>query len=297
MTRTLVPVLALSALTLVACGETGSRETGGDAAADRMAEEHEGDRPVAGAGADTAPASPVEAREVAYANVEGEEITGYLATPEGAGEEIPGLIVIHEWWGLNDNIRTMTRRLAGEGYAALAVDLYRGRVASTPDSARSLMGGVQDDRAESNLRQAYGWLDDRGAPRIGAIGWCFGGGWSLRTALLHPTELDADVIYYGQLVTDQRRLSDLDLPIQGHFGAEDSAIPPEEAHAFEEALNDLGIPNEIYVYQGAGHAFANPSGERYQPEAARQAWDRTVRFLDRHLNVGGGDNTGMASRD
>ncbi len=281
MKRSTAMTLAL-ALVTAGCGG-GEADAGDDGYADEMAREHAGDRPVAAAAADGSPVDSVVTTEVTYATVDGRDVTGFLAEPAGASGSIPGVVVIHEWWGLNDNIRTMARRLAGRGYAALAVDLYGGAVAATPDSARTLVGSVDEAAARENLRQAHGWLAERGSPRVASIGWCFGGGWSLRTALLLPDELDAAVIYYGSLVTDPDRLAALELPVQGHFGSEDGSIPVEEVRAFDQALTDAGVTHEVYVYEGAGHAFANPSGERYREEAARQAWARTLAFLKNHL--------------
>ncbi|MFW6175480.1 MAG: dienelactone hydrolase family protein [Acidobacteriota bacterium] len=271
----------IAALALVA--GCGGGEADDDTYADEMAREHAGDRPVAAASADGETVDSVETTEVTFATVEGGDVTGYLAEPAGASDSLPAVVVIHEWWGLNDNIRTMTRRLAGHGYAALAVDLYGGQVASTPDRARELVGSVDEEAARENLRQAHAWLADRGSPRVASLGWCFGGGWSLQTALLLPDQLDAAVIYYGRPVTEADRLSALEMPVQGHFGSEDGSIPVSEVRAFEAALDSAGVSNDIYVYRGAGHAFANPSGERYEEEAARQAWARTLDFLDRHL--------------
>ena len=289
MTRRLrrAPLAALALAVPLAAAACGGGDGDAAASADtfqsRMAEEHEGDRPVASGAAATSPARAVTTDTVTYATVDGREVSGFVAAPEGAADSLPGLIVIHEWWGLNDNIRSMTRRLAGEGYRALAVDLYYGAVASSSDSAGSLTSTVQQEEALSNLRQAHGWLTERGAPRVGSIGWCFGGGWSLQTALALPEELDAAVIYYGRLVTEPGRLEPLGMPLQGHFGAEDGSIPVEQVRRFEAVLDSLGKSAEMYVYQGAGHAFANPSGTRYAPEAAEQSWTRTVRFLDTHL--------------
>jgi len=259
-----------------------------------MAPEHRGDRPVASEAATTEPATAVVGDPVIYGTVDGQEVTGYLARPENATGPLPGLLVIHEWWGLNDNVRAMTRRLAGEGYVALAVDLYGGQVADTPDKARELMSAVDPNRAIENLRQARAQLAERlktgdeTGGRIGVIGWCFGGGWSLRTALAMPDGIDATVIYYGHLVTDPNQLETLDSPVLGLFGAEDGSIPPDQVHAFEEALERLGKPVEVKIYDGAGHAFANPSGERYRPEAAQDAWRRTVAFLAKNLYGGAG---------
>jgi carboxymethylenebutenolidase len=257
-----------------------------DSITDRMAEEHEGETPDATGAVSMEPRQPVETEEVDYAELDGMAISGYFARPEEAEGDLPGLIVIQEWWGLNDNIRKMTERLAGEGYAALAVDLYEGEVAETSQKARKLMQEAMknEERLKKNLRQAYQHLDGEvGAPRIGVIGWCFGGGWSLRTALMYPKELDATVIYYGELVTDEAKLKPLETPIIGFFGSEDNAISPDKVKEFETKLGELGKEASVHLYDGANHAFANPSGERYDPEAAKDAWTKTVDFLEKHL--------------
>jgi len=258
--------------------------------ADRMATEHAHDAPVANPASETAPAVDVEAVEVQYATVDGQPVTGYLARPAGAEGPLPALIVIHEWWGLNDNIRAMTRRLAGEGFAALAVDLYGGQVADDRDAAYALMTAANATPAvaEDNLGQAYAYLTgDLDAPRVASIGWCFGGAWSLNTALLLPDRLDAAVIYYGHLVTDPSRLAALQMPILGLFGEQDQGIPLEDVRAFERTLADLGKDAKIIVYPGADHAFANPSGRNYQPATAEQAWRETTGFLDAQLRPSG----------
>ncbi|MDR8392964.1 dienelactone hydrolase family protein [Aliifodinibius sp. S!AR15-10] len=251
---------------------------------DRMAEEHDGDVPVENAASEISLSSAVTGEEVTYATVNGEDITGYLTKPEGMDQNRPGLIVIHEWWGLNDNIRMMTDKLAGEGYTALAVDLYNGRVAETPENAGKYAGSVNSEEAIDNLKQAYNYLaEQQGAANIGTIGWCFGGGWSLQTALALPQQVDATVIYYGRLIIENEQLKKLQMPILGIFGAEDSGIPPEQVKKFEAALNEVGVTNSIHIYDGAGHAFANPSGNRYQKEAAGDAWTKTTAFFEKHL--------------
>jgi len=266
-------------------------ETGGEASGEveAMAGEHQGDRPEASEAATTEPAVEVIGNPVIYADVAGRDVTGYLARPADAEGPLPGLLVIHEWWGLNDNIRAVTRRLAGEGYVALAVDLYGGQSAETPDRARQLMEAVDQSEALENLRQARQHLAERLTAtgdlndRIGVIGWCFGGGWSLRTALAMPNQIAATVVYYGYVPTEPEELEPLTAPLLGLFGAEDGGIPPERVHAFESALGELGKTAEIHIYDGAGHAFANPSGRNYQPEAATDAWRRTVDFLSQTL--------------
>jgi carboxymethylenebutenolidase len=253
---------------------------------DAMSREHAGDRPDPSPAAQAAPSLPVTASEVTYGTVGGTGVAGWLARPEHAAEIRGALIVIHEWWGLNDNIRSMAEQLAGEGYAALAVDLYGGRSAGTPQEARELMQAAMADRpaAEANLRAAYGYLTgELGAAQVASIGWCFGGAWSLNTALMYPRELDAAVIYYGRLVTDESLLAPLDVPLLGIFGALDSGIPVASVRAFETALAALDKDAEIVVYEDADHAFANPSGQRYNAIAAADAWRRTRAFLAEHL--------------
>lgn len=263
----------------------------------RLFQSHLHDRPIASEALAQAPTSPVEAEPVTYATVDGQPVVGYLARPTNATEPLPGLIVIHEWWGLNDNIEMMTRRLAGEGYMALAVDLF-GQVADTPEQARAQVQAAAQtpQKLENNIRQAYQYLqasvdistsqhlNDPQAPRMGSIGWCFGGSWSLKTALLLPEELDATVIYYGgELVTDPAQLESLQMPILGMFGSLDDNPPVETVKAFESTLNSLDKSVQVHVYEGADHAFANPSGTRYNAEAAEDAWMKTVAFLNQHL--------------
>jgi carboxymethylenebutenolidase len=194
--------------------------------------------------------------------------------------------MIHEWWGLNDNIKAMATQMAAEGYVVLAVDLYGGEVATESSQAGALAGQVRDnpDAAIANLQEAVSYLRSHGSVRpelIGSLGWCFGGGWSLQLAL--NEELQATGIYYGSLVTDPEELSSIDWPVLGVFGSADTSIPVEQVRAFETALGENGIENEIYVYEGVGHAFANPSGTNYAPEATMDAWQKTLSFFERHL--------------
>lgn len=250
------------------------------------AAEHVGDEPTASPMAEIEPTRPLLEQELAYGEAQGQNLTGFLAMPEDAIEPLPGLIVIHEWWGLNDNIRAMTRRLAAEGYVALAVDLYGGRVAEDTDGAQALMAEVvgDPDVVRANLRQAYDYLDRYAfAPSVGSIGWCLGGGWSLQTALMLPDQLDAMVMYYGRVIVDEERLEPLRMPILGHFGAQDASIPILDVQNFRNLLMSQGKQADIYIYSGADHAFANPSGGNYSPVAATESWDRTVEFLNANL--------------
>ncbi|HSS76444.1 MAG TPA: dienelactone hydrolase family protein [Thermoanaerobaculia bacterium] len=277
--QALLTILALVLIPAVA--HAGDAKT----TAALMAQEHQHDKPVPTPAATEEPSHPVSAAEVTYGEVAGKPAHGYLASPKESQGNMPGLIVIHEWWGLNDNIRSMTRRLAGEGYQALAIDLYGGATADNPAAATKLMNGVLADTATgaANLKQAVAYLKGKGVKKIGVIGWCFGGGWSLQTALLAPDDIKATVIYYGHLETDPAKLAILKAPVIGFFGAADNSIPPASVHAFEDALKKQGKPVEVHIYDGAGHAFANSSGGNYKPEAAKDAWQRTKAFLAKHL--------------
>lgn len=254
--------------------------------AERMAREHQADRPATSPLAQDAPAPTDGEREVTYGTVDGMAAKGFLALPEGGAAGAPAVIVIHEWWGLNDNIRAMARKLAAEGFVALAVDLYQGQVANAPEGARQLMleSMSRVPAGEENLRQAFAYLEEQGASRVGSIGWCFGGGWSLNAALLLPEQLDAAVLYYGRVKTDKKELEALTAPVLGIFGAEDRGIPVASVRAFEAAMQQSGKELQVHVYAGADHAFANPSGLRYQAEAAADAWAKTLTFL--HDNLG-----------
>lgn len=279
--RFFLPVII--ALMLAACAQEDSQGT----YADRMSEEHESETPVASAATQGADTLQVDAMDVVYASVGEEDVTGYLAKPRDADGSLPGIIVIQEWWGLNDNIRAMARKLAAEGYAALAVDLYGGQVAQNSEDARAyMMEAMENEEAAlSNLQQAYAYLsDEQGASSVGSIGWCFGGGWSLRTALALSGDLDAAIMYYGRVITDTEQLNPLRTPLLGFFGGQDEGIPVENVRAFEEQLESLGKQAEIHIYDDANHAFANPSGQSYNAEAAEDSWTRTLEFFDEHLN-------------
>lgn len=212
-----------------------------------------------------------------------ENVKGFFAEPKEAGS-YPGVVMIHEWWGLNDNVRDMARQLAAEGYMVLAVDLFEGNVAATPDEALSQINSLNQERAVENMNAAVSYLKERGATSLASLGWCFGGGQSLQLALAEGTALDATVIYYGNLVTDEAELAKIKWPVLGIFGAEDQSIPVDTVNAFDEALDRVGTENEIYIYPGVGHAFANPSGMGYAPEETKDAWEKTLAFLAKNLS-------------
>lgn len=213
-----------------------------------------------------------------------EDYVGYLAAPKDhADNAYPGVVIIHEWWGLNENIKQTAENLASHGYVVLAVDLYGKPAAISADEARSLSSSYDPDLGVANMNGAVQFLEENyGAPKVGSIGWCFGGAQSLSLALNNP-EMDATVIYYGRLVSDKEQLSAIDWPVLGIFAGLDQGIPVESVNEFEKSLDDLGIQNEIHIYPDVDHAFANPSGQRYAPEETKDAWSKTIAFLDSNL--------------
>jgi carboxymethylenebutenolidase len=220
--------------------------------------------------------------------------TGYLVYPELANNTqqqqlLPAVIMIHEWFGLNEHIKNQADILAKEGYVVLAVDLYRGEVATDSNRAMELASSVRNNPASAidNLQSAVNYvksLEMVNGSRIASLGWCFGGDWSLQLALNSAENpLAATVLYYGRLVTDTASLSSIGWPILGIFGDQDQAIPVESVKQFASALNASSITNEIYLYEGVGHAFANPSGDNYAPKETVDAWQKTMAFLRQYL--------------
>lgn len=215
---------------------------------------------------------------------------GYLVRPGQEGP-FPAVVMIHEWWGLNENIQEMARNLAVEGYVVLAVDLYNGTVASTPQEAGQYSSQIRGNVSEAveHMKSAASFLRENDfvlENAIASIGWCFGGGMSLQLSL--NENLAATVIYYGNLETDAERLSTIQWPVLGIFADQDTVIPLDSVHQFEAALNQLGVENEIYVYEGVGHAFANPSNPGHDAEKTEDAWQKTIAFLERNLKQAGG---------
>jgi len=214
-----------------------------------------------------------------------ETVSGYLALPDSAGKH-PALIVIHEWWGLNDWVKEQGQKFAGLGYVALAVDLYRGRSAADPGEAHELARGLPQDRAVRDLQAAFAYLASRPdveASKIGDVGWCMGGGYSLLLAENEP-KLAACVVNYGAMPTDPAVIARIQAPVLGNFGALDRGIKPEDVQAFEKAMQTAGKKIDAKIYDGAGHAFENPNNkDGYRPEAAADAWTRMVNFFAANL--------------
>ncbi|MES2668267.1 MAG: dienelactone hydrolase family protein [Patescibacteria group bacterium] len=206
---------------------------------------------------------------------------GYFVRPEAAGT-YPGIVMIHENRGLRPEIKDAATELAKEGYMVLAVDLLGG-VAEDQEGARELTGAFDQAEGVANMQAATSYLRAEGATKIASLGWCFGGKQSLELARSGEA-VDATVIYYGGgIATSTEALASVSAPVLGIFGDQDRVIPLETVTAFEASLDTLGIQNEIHVYEGVGHAFANPSGESYAPVPTEDAWKKTLAFLERTL--------------
>lgn len=283
--------LAAVAALIAACGGGADPQEAAELQAARenveaMAQEHAHDTVEPSPAVQQAPARPVTSERLPYAEVGDQLVYGHFVFPADMIEPLPAVIVVHEWWGLNDNVRAMADRLAAEGYIVLAVDLYGGQTAEDPGTAQQLMLAVAGNKADadSNILQAYDFVSTvAGATKVASLGWCFGGGWSLNAAMLLQDRLDAAVIYYGQVTSDDDHLRPVQAPILGLFGAEDRGIPVASVRGFEAALQRLDKEHDIVIYPEAGHAFANPSGTSYVPEAAEDAWQRTLEFLRQKL--------------
>ena len=206
--------------------------------------------------------SAADAKPVSYKSGD-ETVNGILYTPQGKGP-FPALVVIHEWWGLDDWIKEEASKLADQGYAALAIDLYRGKVAKTPDEAHEIMRGVPGDRAHRDLLAATAFLRSQknvDPKRVGSMGWCMGGGYSLDLAIADP-QLTVAVIHYGHLAADEASLKQIDAAILGIFGGQDRGIPVADVQKFEAQLKALGKHVEIHIFPEAGHAFENPNNKQ-----------------------------------
>jgi len=225
-----------------------------------------------------------------YANGAGEQSHGYLALPDGPGPH-PGVLLLHEWWGLNHGITVLADALAREGYVVFAPDAYRGRVAAQVPRALYLRLTTPEAAVTADLDAALAHLlalPDVDPARIASFGFCFGGEHSLLLSLRQPENIPYTVIYYGDVIPDANRLEPLrdSRGVLGVFAAEDQQIPLSDVAGFEAALDELGVPNEITVYPGVGHAFINEDNYN-QPGAAGDAWRQGLVFLSRNLKDGG----------
>jgi carboxymethylenebutenolidase len=212
-----------------------------------------------------------------------EMASGVLFTPAAkAGEKQPAIVVIQEWWGLNDWVKQQAEELASQGYETLAVDLYRGKVAKTRDEAHELMSGLPQQRAMRDLKGAVAYLKSQpnvDPSKIGAIGWCMGGGYAAQLAVEEPA-LVADVVNYGQLPESDTEVKLIKAKMLGNFGGKDQGIPADSVHKFEQQMKANGNPVDFKIYPDAGHGFQNPVNQGgYNPQATADAKKRIADFF------------------
>lgn len=220
--------------------------------------------------------------EVVVPTPSGGTAMGVIAMPDTL--PAPTVLLIHEWWGLNDQIKSVAAEFAKQGYIALAVDMYGGKVASDRDGAMALMQSVDGAKGTEQLVALIDYLKghESSTGKVGTIGWCFGGGWSLNASI--ATAVDATVIYYGRCNKTAEEVAPIQGPVLGHFGTEDKSINAEMVATFEAAMAGAGKSDQLTVHwYTANHAFANPTGSRYDEEDAALAWTRTLEFYKQHL--------------
>ena len=211
---------------------------------------------------------------------DGDTVKAIAYTPDGKGP-FPAIIVIHEWWGLNDWVKEQASKLADQGYLALAVDFYRGKVATTRDEAHEL-SRAPSDRVKRDLHAAFEYLQSQPnvkKDRIGAIGWCWGGGYSLQLAIAEP-QLAADVVNYGDVSAGSDELKKINAPVLGLFGAQDRGITPDDVKRFKEQMDKLGKKVDVTIYPDTGHGFQNPvNGAGYNAADTTDAWKKITNFF------------------
>ncbi|MDB5260451.1 MAG: carboxymethylenebutenolidase [Candidatus Nomurabacteria bacterium] len=208
-------------------------------------------------------------------------INGYLASPNKEGS-YGGVVMIHENRGLNEGIKEYAEKLAEEGYLVLAIDLFQGETVPTVAEGMALMAKFDQGEGIENMRAAVAYLREKGAHKVGSIGWCFGGAQSLKLAT-SGEQMNGTVIYYGRLVADKEELSRIKWPVLGIFAGNDGHITPEHVEEFKKNLDELGIENDITIYPGVDHAFANPSNPQFAPKETEDAWNKTLEFLKKNL--------------
>ena len=218
----------------------------------------------------------------------GETATGYLAVPESGGG--PGVIVLQEWWGVDESVKRYVDRFADEGFLALAPDLYRGETTEQPDEAEQKMMAMNMDEVVKQMRGGVDFLKQHEGFQgegVASVGFCLGGGLSVWAAAEHP-DVAAVVTYYYVMPHGKPDFSKVDAPVLGHFGTADDFVGVDDAKALEKELNDAGADAKFEFYEGAGHAFANDHDRlgTYDEDESQAAWDKTIDFLKRHLHRG-----------
>ncbi len=213
---------------------------------------------------------------------DGVNVSGYLSHPDGSPRA--GMIVIQEWWGLNDDIKGIADRYAGEGYLAFAPDMYHGELATEPDEAMKLAQSMERDIAAREIDAAIGWLKaEHSVSKAGCVGFCMGGGLTLATAIRPTSNVDAAHVYYGGGMPESDVISTINVPVMGSYGAEDQGISEEAVNMLRDTLTAAGVENDIVRYDGAAHSFFN-SGPAHHEAASIDSWERSTKWFAKHLS-------------
>src|SRR5690606_22217344 len=196
-----------------------------------------------------------------------------------------GMIVIQEWWGLTPDIKEVADRYATEGYLAFAPDLFHGENTSEPDEARKLTMALERDLAAKEIDTAISWLKEiRGVAKVGCVGYCLGGGLTLATAIRPTSQVDAVHVYYGGGMPTNEQIATITVPVLGSYGAEDEGIPKADVDRLRETLTGAGVPNDITLYEGAGHAFFNEGRPAYREDQAMESWLKSTAWFAKYLS-------------
>ena len=230
----------------------------------------------------------VVSERLPYMELEDELVYGHFVFPSDMVEPLPAVILVHERWGLNESVRSAADSLAARGYIVFAVDLFTGETTDSPAKASTLVSAVVEnhDAAIANIGNAYELVrNTAGAPRVGILGWGFGGKLSLDAAAALGDDLDAVVVYYGQVDSDEESLRPISAPVLAHFGLDDKRISAEVIENLDESMTRLRKNYEIKRYKGVGNSFADPASSKFDVDAADEAREATVEFLELHLSV------------
>jgi carboxymethylenebutenolidase len=224
-----------------------------------------------------------------YKRPDGKTVQGYLTEPANAAEA-PGVVVIQEWWGLDDEVKSVADRLAKAGYRALVPDLYRGKLALEAKEAEHLMGDLNfGDAASQDIRGAVQYLKATGSKKVAVTGFCMGGALTVLSAC-HVPEQDGTVVWYGYPPLEYVDAKAITKPMMAHWALHDDFFAASGVDQLEAKLKEAGVSHEFYRYD-AKHAFANPKSDSrglpplaYNEAAAKLAWERTLDFLKKNLN-------------
>lgn len=285
--RTVLTLVFALQLLLAGCG--GGDDNAAEGSAPKAADR--GGREPAPEALDTSMLrEPVEVEgiEMPYGETEDALLRGFFVYPSDMVEPLPAVIVVHEWWGLNDAVRQAATRIAEQGYMVLAVDLFQGETASSTADASVLARKLLETPgfAEQNLRAAHAFLKDAAdAPKVATLGWSLGGYWAVEATRFLPDAFAAAIVYYGQPDADPDMVSNISAPVLGLYGGADRSIPAESVRAFRDQAKALDKPVEVVIYPRANHGFANPDDSRFDNRTAEQAWRRTAEFLNRYLRA------------